>query len=86
MSSPPNFEQSLARLEEILKQLDDGKTDLETALARYEEGVALLRSCHGILESAQRKIEVLRGVDADGNAIVQAADEKEFKTVVEKKS
>jgi len=75
-----SFEASLTRLEEIVKQLDDGRTDLETALARYEEGVALLRKSHGILDTAQRKIEMLRGNAADGTPILEPVGEAKFKT------
>lgn len=77
----PGFEASLARLEEILRTLDDGKTDLDTALARYEEGVGLLRRCHALLQSAQRRIEILRGVDANGDPVLEQVEEKTFKTV-----
>ncbi|MDR3232660.1 MAG: exodeoxyribonuclease VII small subunit [Planctomycetaceae bacterium] len=54
------FEESLQRLEEILALLQDGNTDLGTALERYEEGVGLLKNCTAILENAQQKIEILR--------------------------
>ena len=74
------FEASLARLEEIVKQLDDGRTDLETALARYEEGVTLLRKSHGILDTAQRRIEMLRGTASDGTPILEPVAESQFKT------
>jgi len=66
------FEESIIRLEEILKQLEGDKVDLATALSQYEEGVRLLKNCHGILESAQQKIEVLRGFGTDGEPIVEA--------------
>ena len=61
------FEESILRLEEILKQLEGDKVDLATALSQYEEGVRLLKNCHGILESARQKIEVLRGDDESAN-------------------
>ena len=65
------FEESIIRLEEILKQLEGDKVDLATALAQYEEGVRLLKNCHEILESARHKIEILRGVGTDGEPIVE---------------
>ncbi|MDR0327689.1 MAG: exodeoxyribonuclease VII small subunit [Planctomycetaceae bacterium] len=65
------FEESILRLEEILKQLEGDKVDLATALSQYEEGVRLLKNCHGILESARQKIEILRGVEPDGTPIVE---------------
>jgi len=54
------FEESIIRLEKILKLLEGDKIDLESALLQYEEGVRLLKNCHGILETARQKIEVLR--------------------------
>jgi exodeoxyribonuclease VII small subunit len=77
--TPPNpqtFEQALARLEQIVGQLEDGRTDLADSLARYEEGVRLLRQCHTLLERAERRIEVLSGVDADGNPVTEAFDDR----------
>ena len=54
------FEESIIRLEEILKQLENDNVDLASALSQYEEGVRLLKHCYGILEAAQQKIQVLR--------------------------
>ena len=65
------FEESVIRLEEILKQLEGDKVDLATTLSQYEEGVRLLKNCHGILETARQKIEVLRSVGADGEPVVE---------------
>ena len=36
------------------------------ALARYEQGVALLRACHAQLEAAEQRILLLTSVEADG--------------------
>ena len=65
------FEESIIRLEEILKLLEGDKVDLETALLQYEEGIRLLKNCHVILESARQKIEVLRGTNSDGSPIAE---------------
>ncbi len=71
----PNFEQSLERLEEIVHQLEDGQLGLSEALGRYEEGVKLLRQAYELLEGAQRKIELLSGVDAKGNPITRPLED-----------
>ena len=65
------FENSILRLDEILKQLEGNKVDLTTALSQYEEGVRLLKNCHRILETAQQKIEILRGVGTHGEPMVE---------------
>jgi exodeoxyribonuclease VII small subunit len=75
-SSPPGFEQSLARLEEIVHQLEEGDVGLEESLAKYEEGVKLLRQAYDLLQKAERKIELLSGVDADGNPTTEPFDDQ----------
>lgn len=80
MTAPKTFEESLARLDVIVKQLDDGRTDLESALERYEEGIGLLKNCRGMLENARRKIEILRGVDEGGTPHIESVSEDAFKT------
>lgn len=69
------FEESLEELEKIVAELESGKLGLSEALERYERGVQHLKSCQQLLERAERKIELLSGVDADGNPITQAFDE-----------
>lgn len=64
--SPPRFEQALAELDTILRELEDGTTTLEDALARYERGVALLRTCYGQLRDAEQKVRLLAGTAEDG--------------------
>jgi exodeoxyribonuclease VII small subunit len=70
---PLRFEQALAELDSILRELEDGTTTLEDALARYERGVALLRLCYGQLREAEQKVQLLAGTTEDG-----AADLKPF--------
>lgn len=55
----PSFEIALARLEEIVDQLEQGSLELEGALAVFEEGVRLSRHCAAQLGEAERRIEVL---------------------------
>jgi len=55
----PTFEEGLQRLEEIVEELESGTLSLDDSLARYEEGAALLKRCRELLESAEKKIEVL---------------------------
>jgi len=63
------FEEAYAKLEEIVRSLEDGQLGLSESLARYEEGVQHMRHCHEALEDAERKILLLTGMDADGNPI-----------------
>ena len=53
------FEAALARLEEIVAELESGELGLEQSLKLFEEGVKLARVCNARLEEAERKVEVL---------------------------
>ena len=74
--APQTFECSLALLQQIVHELEEGNLGLETSLSRFEDGIRLLRSCYRILEEAEQKIEVLTGVDADGNLVTEPFDAK----------
>src|SRR5262245_18491977 len=65
---PLPFEKSLAELEAILHELEDGTTSLEHALARYERGVGPLRNCYTVLRDAEQKVKLLAGLNEDGVA------------------
>jgi exodeoxyribonuclease VII small subunit len=67
----PTFEQSLAELDQIVRDLEDGGTGLEEALARYEQGVSLLKRCYAQLRQAEQRIQLLTGVDEEGQPILQ---------------
>jgi exodeoxyribonuclease VII small subunit len=71
----PSLEQSLARLEEIAAQLEDGRLGLSESLACYEEGVKHLKRCYELLEHAERRIELLAGIDAEGKALTRPFDD-----------
>jgi exodeoxyribonuclease VII small subunit len=83
MSSPqdtaaadqPSFETALTRIEAIVHELEEGQTGLAGSLARYEEAVRLLKQCYGLLENAERKIELLIGFDAAGNIVTEPFDD-----------
>ncbi|HET9342689.1 MAG TPA: exodeoxyribonuclease VII small subunit [Candidatus Eremiobacteraceae bacterium] len=61
----PNFEQSLARLEQIVETLDDGNLPLEKSLALFKEGTKLARACRELLAEAEVQVkEALRDVES----------------------
>ena len=71
---PPGFEESLGRLQAIVDALESGELELEESLARYEEGVGLLRNCSGLLDRAELRISQLTGYDAEGNPVTEPFD------------
>lgn len=59
-----NFEQAMNRLEEIVRQLERGEAPLDQALALFEEGTGLVKTCNGLLDEAELKIvRLVKGAD-----------------------
>ena len=71
---PANFEAALAELHAITHRLEDGTQGLEASLAEFERGVRLLRVCYQLLESAEQRIEVLVGMDEQGQPVTAPFD------------
>ena len=57
--SEPTFEEAQRELESIVARLESGQVPLEEAIALWERGEELYKSCVGKLDSAQGKIEEL---------------------------
>ncbi|MCL5779968.1 MAG: exodeoxyribonuclease VII small subunit [Firmicutes bacterium] len=57
------FEKALARLEEVVKELESNQLHLDRALELFAEGITLSKYCNGCLEQAEQKISMLM---ADG--------------------
>lgn len=73
---PPalTFEQALAELEKVVRQLEDGQIGLEEALAQYEKGVGLLKHCYGQLRKAEQRILELTGQNEEGKPLTRVFD------------
>ena len=54
-----SFEESLRRLEEVVKKLEGGELPLEEMMARFEEGTALVKFCSEKLNQVEKTIEQL---------------------------
>lgn len=55
----PDFEKSLAELENIVATLEKGDLSLEAALKHFERGISLTRRCQTALKEAELKVEQL---------------------------
>ncbi|WP_114395104.1 exodeoxyribonuclease VII small subunit [Oleisolibacter albus] len=60
-----SFEDALAELERIVRQLEEGKAKLDDAIRFYERGTLLKRHCELKLREAQAKVDRIT-VSADG--------------------
>ena len=54
-----NFEQRLARLEELAHAISGGDIELEDAVKMFEEGIKLARGLEKDLSRVERRIEIL---------------------------
>jgi exodeoxyribonuclease VII small subunit len=52
-----SFEQALAKLEEIVSELETGKAELERSIDLYQMGARLKAHCQAKLDAAQLKVE-----------------------------
>ncbi|HVT80772.1 MAG TPA: exodeoxyribonuclease VII small subunit [Phycisphaerae bacterium] len=59
MANEPTFEASVAQLEQIVAAIESGQIGLEESLAKYEQGMELVKRCRGILDKAEKRIEQL---------------------------
>jgi exodeoxyribonuclease VII small subunit len=66
----PDFETSMRRLEEIVRELESGDVPLEKAMQLFEEGVRLGSTCRRQLDAAQARVDKLLE-RADGSAEAQ---------------
>ncbi len=57
--SSPTFEQSITQLEQIVAAIESGQIGLEDSLAKYEQGMELVKRCRAILDHAEKRIEQL---------------------------
>jgi|Transcript_29805 exodeoxyribonuclease VII small subunit len=59
-----SFEEALAELETIVRQLEQGDVELEKSIAIYERGAELKKHCEARLKSAELKVEqIVQGSD-----------------------
>jgi len=59
LNPPKNFEEAVAELEQILGRIEGGELGLEESLLQYERGSLLIQYCRGVLNSAEKQIELI---------------------------
>lgn len=60
-----SFEEALARLENLVRELESGRIRLDDAVTAYERAVSLKKLCENKLRDAQLKIEKIE-ITPDG--------------------
>lgn len=59
-NDPPSFEAALQRLEQIVRQLEQGDLSLDASISLYEEGQRLRALCETQLNAARARIELIQ--------------------------
>jgi len=54
-----SFEEAIASLESLVKNMESGQLSLEASLKTFEEGIALSRECQTALSEAKLKVDTL---------------------------
>jgi exodeoxyribonuclease VII small subunit len=62
------FEDAVTRMGKIVEALESGELSLDESLKLFEEGIKLARAAQEKLDHAEKRIEELLSVDAEGNA------------------
>ena len=60
MKPTPSFEQSLAKLAEIVEKVEDGETPLDELIALYKQGIELAKGCGEVLNKYESEVLVLQ--------------------------
>ena len=71
-----SFEQSMQRLEQIVRQLEKGDVPLEDAMKFFEEGTGLVSRCQALLDKAEKQV-VRLSKGADGEPVETEFDDGE---------
>ena len=69
--SNATFEQSMARLEQIVRAMERGDVALEESLKLFQEGTELVRSCGKLLDEAQLEVKKIMTAQ-DGSPVEEA--------------
>ena len=64
------FEESMTRLEQIVRALERGDVPLEESLKLFQEGTELVQTCSKLLDNAQLQIKKVMTA-ADGSPVME---------------
>lgn len=58
-TNPPNYEENLARLQQVVERLERDALGLEESLTLFEEGMSLVEQCDEQLRRVEERVKVL---------------------------
>jgi len=71
--SKKTFEQALAKLEQIVAELEHGQAGLDMSLKKFDEGIQLAAFCGQKLAEARSRVDLLLTTDEDGGLPAEQA-------------
>ena len=83
----PDFEESIAALEDCVARLESGELSLDESLQVFERGIAASRACARLLDDTRKRVQVLveraggdfqlEFLDAEDEAAISASADDE---------
>ena len=70
MAKAATVEESFAKLDEIISQLESGALSLDDSFKKYNEGMKLIKSCNQQLDKVEKQIIVLDEDKGDSDAVI----------------
>ena len=74
-SQNKTFEESMQRLEQIVRAMERGDVALEESLKLFQEGTELVRSCNKLLDEAQLQVKKIMTAP-DGSPVEEAFEDE----------
>ena len=67
-TNKPNFEDSMRRLEQIVRAMENGDAALDESLKLFKEGTDLVAHCNKLLEEAEMQVKLI-STNSDGQPV-----------------
>jgi len=67
-AAAPEFEKTLAELEKLVVNLEQGDLSLDDSLTGFKHGIELTRQCQSVLDNAQQSVEQLMNNDDEDSS------------------
>jgi exodeoxyribonuclease VII small subunit len=74
-SKAPDLENSIAEINTLIEQMEQGELSLEQSLEKFERGITLIKHCQKVLQEAERKVQIL--IQNNEKEELQVYEEKE---------
>lgn len=65
----PDLETSLAEINSLIEQMEQGDLSLEQSLTQFERGITLIKHAQKILQTAEQKVQLLMKKNGDEKLI-----------------